>query len=134
MFGKFFQNIMSKSLLILLMCVAFFIARATMREVERGNRIQQEIASLQTEAQKVQRENGILQEKIRYFQTDEFQSQEAKEKLNYQNPDEKVVVIKPSVQGISSENTAQQQQATVALQDDPNRLLPNYLQWWKQFF
>jgi hypothetical protein len=97
--------------------------------MDRGKRIQEEIASLHAEAEKTQKENSLLKEKIKYFQTDDFQEQEARNKLNYQTPDEKTVVIKP---GVSKGEVKIEEPAPIIpkVQD----LLPNYEKWWTQFF
>lgn len=115
----------------MLMAGVFFIGRAVLGEVDRGNRIKEEVALLQSEAQKVQSENNTLEERIRYFQTDAFQEQEAKQKLNYQSPNEKVVIVKPAVYGdsISQEDTAKEM-----IDSGSDALIPNYQKWWRHFF
>ena len=106
-----------------------WIGSVTLKEMERGNRIQEEIASLHAEAQKTQKENTVLREKIKYFQTDAFQEQEARNKLNYQRPDEQAVVIQsiPSNEPVK----ASEYVPSPTTVDD---LLPNYTKWWRQFF
>jgi cell division protein FtsB len=114
---------------IISLVLAFWIANSTWKEMGRSNRIQEEIASLRSEAERTQKDNTLLQEKIRYFQTDEFQSQEARNKLNYQSPDEQTVVIKPSMR-VENEKP---QEATPVYQR-PQNFSPNYEKWWQQFF
>jgi cell division protein FtsB len=129
MLRNIFRFLIPKLFVIVSLVLAFWIGSVTLKEMDRGKRIQEEIASLHAEAQKTQKENTIFQEKIKYFQTDAFQEQEARNKLNYQSPDEKEVVIKPSVH---DENTKAPDSAPI-----PSKIqefLPNYEKWWQQFF
>jgi cell division protein FtsB len=129
MIGKIFQFFVPKIFVLLMIVLAFWIGSVTLKEMNRGNRIQEEIAALHAEAQKTQKENSVLQEKIRYFQTDSFQAQEARNKLNYQSPNERAVLIKP----IGNENdTKSSDTEVVSLK--AQSFLPNYEKWWKQFF
>lgn len=129
MIGKIFRFFIPKLFVIASLILALWIGNVTLKEMNRGQRIQEEITSLHTEAQKTQKENTLLQEKIRYFQTDAFQEQEARNKLNYQSPDEQVVVITPSVlaESVKSESDA-------PISSQARDFLPNYEKWWNQFF
>lgn len=126
--GKFFSYILPKLFVFTALVLAVWIGHVTMKEMDRGKRIQEEIASLHAEAQKTQKENNVLKEKIRYFQTDAFQEQEARNKLNYQGENERAVVIKSPVpvreESINAPSIDIQRQ----------NLLPNYQKWWNQFF
>lgn len=108
---------------------AGFIGYVASKEAYRNKKIEQEIAALQAEAEKIKRENGVLEEKIAYFETPEFKEKVAKEKLNLQKPDEQVVVVKPSVN--LGKDMGTQEVAGVA-QEQPQE--PNYLKWWNHFF
>ena len=129
MIGTIFRFIIPKLFVIASLVLAFWIANSTWKEIGRSNRIQEEIASLRSEAEKTQRDNTLLQEKIRYFQTDDFQSQEARNKLNYQSPDEQTVVIKPSMH-----TDEEKPQRVAPVYQKPQNFLPNYEKWWQQFF
>lgn len=129
MFGKIFRFFIPKFFVIASLMVAFWVGSATFKEMDRGKRIQEEITSLHAEAQKTQRENTLLKERIRYFQTDAFQEQEARNKLNYQSPNEKTVVIK----SIVHDDTVEAREEVSDLSKTHN-LLPNYEKWWRQFF
>jgi cell division protein FtsB len=128
MIKPFFQDFLSKVLAVLSLVLAIWIGNATMKEVNRGRRIQEEITALQAESVSTQKENSLLRQKIQYLQTDHFQSKEAKEKLNYQGVDEQVVVIQSKSRGVPE---------TLVAIDTPDvrahDLLPNYLKWWHQF-
>lgn len=107
-----------------------FVSFKAFKENKRNKQIEQEIAKIQAEADKVKRNNQELEERIGYFQTPEFQEKMAKDKLNFQKNDEEVVIIKssPSVAGIS----------TVSKDEPKNRVSedrrPNYQKWWQFFF
>lgn len=131
MIGKLFRFVIPKILVAASLVLAFWIGDATFKEMDRGKRIREEIESLHVEAQKTQKENTILREKIRYFQTDSFQEQEARDKLNYQRPDEQAVVIKPTVQ----ENVERSEVLPDAFPSiDDKHSVPNYEKWRRHFF
>jgi cell division protein FtsB len=126
---KIFRFFIPKILVIASLVLIFWIVNATIKEMNRGKRIQEEIALLNEEAQTTQKENTRLRENIQYLQTDAFSEQEARNKLNYQSSNEKVVVIKPSV---VSEDKQEQEAQPVALAVRDS--VPNYEKWWHQFF
>lgn len=123
------NSVLPKLVMILgffiLATVAFFLAK----EVYKKRQIQNEITRLEQEAAKINRENFEIQDKIAYLQSRDYQEREAKDKLNLQNPDENVVVIKPGVakeQGLKTEN-----------ENIPQPLPPNVSnpqKWWRYFF
>ena len=100
-----------------------------MKEIQRGRQIESEIETLRKEAEEIETSNHNLQEKISYFATQEFQERAAKEKLNLQKSDEKVVIVKPSVsREIIEENSADN------IEENTEKEIPNYLKWYNQFF
>jgi hypothetical protein len=97
------------------------------KEHVRDRTIETEITRLEAEAEKMRRDNLSLKERIAYFSSDAFQEREAKEKLDYKNPDEKVVVVRPGRDGapssaplLSSENSGYN-----------GNDLPNHRKWWR---
>ena len=129
MIGKTIRFLAPKLFVIVSLGLAFVIGNATVKEVDRGKRIQEEIASLRSESQKTQKENALLRERIRYFQTDAFQEQEARNKLNYQSPDEKVVVVK-----MGNQDVVPAPQDDVRIPVLAENFVPNYQKWWDRFF
>lgn len=118
-------------------------AYASSRQIERNKRIEEEVASLQAEADKIRRENGTLSEKIGYFSSSSFQEQEAKKKLGLRKADEKVAVIKPQVgteerkkAGSFGPTAGGPAESDVAPASDAREGsdLPNYRKWWDRFF
>lgn len=120
---------MPKMLTLALLSLMLWIGHVAAKSIERGKRVEQEVTQLQAEAQKMEKENRMLKERIDYFKTDFFQEEEAKKKLNYQNPQEKVVVIKPSI--AKEEEPEENTTLPVAPTRDTR---PNYEKWWSQFF
>lgn len=108
--------------------LAATISTSAFQEAYRSRKIEKEVEELKLNAQRIQGENTALSQKIAYLQTSEFQEKVAKEKLNLQKPDEKVVVIKPNV-------TEQEQLIVDDLKELPDEIVtPNYLKWWNLFF
>jgi cell division protein FtsB len=105
------------------------VALVSVKESKRNRQINEEIVAMQQEAEKIRINNESLREKITYFETPEFQEGIAKEKLNLQKPDERVVIVKPSPSldeslQTTGESSQPEDQITVA----------NYKKWWNQFF
>ena len=98
-------------------------------EIKREREIGREVGLLQAEADNIKNNNETLKDKISYFEPQEFKESVAKEKLNLQQPGEKVVIIKenpyneitvPEDVGAEKGNNANQ--------------APNYIKWWNKFF
>lgn len=114
------------------LAVILFVSYKAFRESERNRKIEQEIAAVQAEAEKIQKDNRELEEKIAYFRTPEFQEKIAKEKLNFQKADEEVVIIKssPSLRVEAEEEV----QSIPSDQESLGEKEPNYRKWWRYFF
>lgn len=102
------------------------------KQIERNRRIEEEVSLLQTEADKIHRENDTLSERINYFSSDDFREQEAKKKLGLKKVEETVVVIKPSPEDgtVGDASLGKNQQVS----DSNNENMPNYKKWWGIFF
>lgn len=105
------------------------IAIAAVRQTHRTNGIEQEIAQLQAEADRVRQDNALLQDRVSYFSSEEFQEREAKEKLGLQKEGEQMVMIRPSVSQEAAEEQFQQNANIVSVAEEPN-----YKKWWHLFF
>jgi cell division protein FtsB len=128
MLERFARSLAPKVLATLLLFLALWIGHVAAQGAERSKRIELEVASLEAEAARMEKENVLLKEKIGYLQTDGFQEEEAKEKLNYQNPQEKVVVIRPRP---GPEDEHPEESLPPEPGEDPR---PNYKKWWDRFF
>ena len=118
-----------KIILVLGVVIFVFVAIAIYKETSKKNQIQSEIQKLKDEAEKIGKDNSNIQEKIAYFQSQDYMEKEAKDKLNLKSPDEQVVVVKPT---IMKEAQAPEQKDPVA----PPQVVvvANHLKWWNYFF
>jgi cell division protein FtsB len=108
-----------------------FIGWSIFQEISKKKSIQDEINSLQAEAERVKHDNILSQEKISYLESSNYQEKEAKDKLNLQNKDEKVVIIKPSVTKEAENSDKITDNPKSVPQPDAS---PNYVKWWQYFF
>lgn len=108
-----------------------FVAFKAYKASERNRKIENEIAAIRTEAEKIRKDNRELEEKIDYFQTPEFQEKVAKEKLNFQKADEEVVVIKSSP---SMKAEKENENIDPSVGGAEGEKIPNYRKWWRYFF
>jgi cell division protein FtsB len=107
-----------------------FVSYKTLQETQRKKQIEQEISALREEAEKVRKENQDILEKIAYFESPEFQEWEAKSKLNFQRPDENVVIVKPS----PSQESNTEKNELINESVKPLEKIPNWKKWWNQYF
>jgi len=91
--------------------------------------------SLQEEAQKVERENMEIKKRISYLGSKDFQEIEAKERLNLQNPGEKMVVISPSpISKDEKEAVYSSEKDKPIIEESPKDYRNNFQKWWDYFF
>lgn len=101
---------------------------ASWKQFERYQRISAEVKALEAEEEKARKENESLKERIKYFETENFQEQESKERLNMRKDSEYVVEI---------ERIQKKPETDVKIQGDPTTSLervPNYKKWWEKLF
>lgn len=114
--------------------VASFLGYRSYQESKRHDRIAEEISSLQEEAERINQDNRRLSDRIEYLQSDNFREGEAKRTLDYQLPNEKVIVIDDALSSTSESSsgtaTADFQKDTSSSQEHK----PNYQKWWDIFF
>ena len=110
---------------ILLGLIIFAITKETYKKEQ----VQKEIDGLKQQADKIDKQNMELNDKIAYFQSNDFKEKEAKDKLNLQNPGENVVIVKPSsiIQSQTAAQTPSGDKKLVVL-------VSNVQKWWNYFF
>lgn len=111
--------------------VLIFLSIPTLKEIRRSRVIESEIASLQTEADKLSSENNFLKEKIEYLKSDYYKESVAKDRLSLRNKGEKLVIVQPSqkVLGASTDKTEEDVHAESEKKKQQDNL-PNYEKWW----
>jgi len=104
------------------------ILYATVKVVYRDRKIENEINALKQQESAINTENKTLQDQIAFQQTPAAQELYAKQKLDMQNPDENVAVIKPGMTAVV-DGAAQTNQPAPEAQPQPN-----FKKWWNYFF
>lgn len=110
--------------ILILVYIIFLLGRTiwTNREINfRVKALHQEISLLEEENQK-------LQALITYYQSDSFKEKEARLKLGYQKPQEKVLIVPKE----SADNS--QESGASSITENQSQLKPNYQTWWQFIF
>ena len=100
------------------------------KETYRKRQIQKEIENLQSQINQLGQENGEMENLISYLSSTDFQEKEAREKLNLQKNDEKMIVLRKEV--VSLESQAENNSNNFPIPAEDNS--PNWKKWWKLFF
>ena len=108
------------------------ITFALVKETYKKNQVLAEIRKLQDDAVRVEKENSQIRAKLAYFDSRDFKEKEAKDKLNLQNPDENMVVIKPSLsrQAVAGEQDEKKEADKIPSNDFSS----NPQKWFNYFF
>jgi cell division protein FtsB len=85
--------IFARFLIALFAAGIILVLSSAWKEMDRSKRIEDEVAKLQAEADRIRNENHSITEKLSYFATPGFEEREAKEKLGMKKADEEVVSI-----------------------------------------
>lgn len=96
-----------------------------LQEINRRWHYQQEVHRLTAEVEQLEQETIVLARLNQYFTTAEYQERQAREKLNYRAPGEKVVLIPHNAKNtIATQPKTQQRAAALSIPE----------QWWHVFF
>jgi cell division protein FtsL len=111
--------------IILLGLIAFAITKETYKKKQ----VQGQIDDLKQQADKIDKQNTELSDKISYYGSADYQKKVAKDELNLQDPGENVVIVKPSsiAQPQATEETPSNDKKLVVL-------VSNVQKWWDYFF
>jgi len=124
------SGFLTKILIILAVIVLAAILIAIIREIGLKKQVNQEIEKLKAEAEKIERENTSLSDKISYLESVDYQEKEARDKLSLQGQGENVVIIKPSpakeLVTINEEGDRSETKIVV--------VRSNIEKWWDHFF
>lgn len=98
------------------------------KTVWQNYQVNKSIRNLQNEINQLAEDNKNLQNQIQYYQSTTYKEEQARLKLGYQKPGEKVfVVVSAQSQPVSEKNNQN-------FQKNPEDLRPNYLKWWEYLF
>lgn len=117
--------------IVAIIALVSWIAHISSKQIARNERIENEVAVLQSEADRIRRENETLSEKIGYFSTADFREQEAKEKLGMKKEREEVVLIKSRPE---QKKEVAQSEALPSTQETDQYNVSNYRKWWNLFW
>lgn len=122
------RNLVNTGVLAAMAVVLVVAGYASWNQYERHTRIKAEVAILETEKERIRKENESLKERISYFATENFQEQESKARLNMRNDNEYVVDIErvPNATPINTKNAGSAPSENVDM--------PNYKKWWEKIF
>lgn len=125
------QKYLLRAGIVGIVALVSWVAYISSKQIARNERIENEVGMLQSEAERIRRENETLSEKIGYFSTADFREQEAKEKLGMKKESEEAVLIKARPAQKSVEETREVQGTTESVGEVR---IPNYRKWWDLFF
>lgn len=124
--AKFFSGLFLATGLSILVMIGMSLGKETYRK----RQIQKEIENLQAEIQKINQENIELSNLISYFSSQEFQEKEARENLNLQKEDEKMIILRKDAI-ILNEEKSDGDERNLPVQENKT---PNWQKWLEFFF
>jgi cell division protein FtsB len=95
--------------------------------IKNEQNINKEVVALEKEADKFSQENKNLNKLVKYFDSEEFQEKEIKNKLNLVKRGERVVVVQSSTEDNINEKAVEKDSKVITRH-------ANYYYWWKYFF
>lgn len=125
------SSFLIKIILLLVFVALIFVCISIFKETYRKNQVKKEIAALQEEAQRINKDNAEIKEKIAYLESPEYQIKEAKDKLGLQNPEENVIVVKPNIEKEPMEDLSENKNSENIPKIEE---IPNHIKWWNYFF
>jgi hypothetical protein len=100
------------------------------KETYRKRQIRKEIEGLQSQIENMNQQNEDTEKMIGYLSSNEFTEKEAREKLNLQKNDEKMIVLRKDI----FQPQDQESNVSSAVPSNPENNSPNWKKWWNQFF
>ena len=118
-----YKNLFSKIFLVLTLLGLIYVAVALGRQVYRKHKIEKEVSALEGQISYLEEDNLELAKLLDYFQKESFKEKEARAKLNFKKPDEKVIILTPSEEEPTEEGKSQEE-----------KTVSNSQRWWNYFF
>ncbi len=119
-----------KVIIFLALAIVGIFGYASLKEIHQKKSIEKEITSLKEQAAKIKQENIQVANKLSYLGSEDYQKMKAKEKLNLQEPGEKVVVLSPGPIKIQQKIIPVNETAITPQEES----VPNFRKWWNYFF
>lgn len=117
--------------IVFILCLVSWAVYISSKQLARNERIESEVDILRQQADRIRRENETLSEKVRYFASNDFREQEAKEKLGMKKAGEEVIVIKSrKVEDAPEKEDAFKMTPASYKQESDS----HYKKWWRLFF
>lgn len=117
------------SIIFLILIILVIFGYALSKEIKKKKQVEGEIENLRRQAEKIEKENMQLGERIKYLESEDYQKIEAKDKLNLQSPGEKVVIL---AQGpVPEKEASPEEPPRPEIEEDKTS---NYIKWWNYFF
>ena len=125
---KFFYFL---SFFLILAGALAFLLFPTLKEIRRSKIIENEIANLETEAEKLSAQNNFLKEKIEYLKSDYYKESVAKDRLSLRNVGEKWVIVQPKQKVLGASDDKIEENNIEIEKGSQRNNLPNYQKWWE---
>jgi cell division protein FtsB len=122
-----------KTILFLVLIILMIFGYLVSKEISKKNKINDEIEVLKREAERIKKENMQLEERIVYLGSDEYREKEAKEKLNLQKPDEKLIIITQNSPFKEEEARSEKENEKKNFYQKVESM-SNLKKWWNYFF
>lgn len=103
------------------------VAYGAVREAYRNRKIEREVEALRAEAERVRNHSAELEQRIKYFESPQFQEIIGKEKLNMRKEGEQVVALR-----LREEAVTEKTDSSEISQTDPEKK-SNWQKWRARF-
>ncbi len=113
---------------IFALIVIGYLLLGSVKLIVENYRIHQDRISLKNEISSLEEQNTQLKNLTAYYRTDSFKEKEARTRLNYQKPGERVIVV-PMPTGDDSSNLTRP-----GIETKPTPPPSNPEAWWRYFF
>jgi len=121
------REVMSKLRILPFFLIIAYILFILVKTVWQNQTINREINNLETNISDLREKNKQLENLNKYYQSNEYKEQEARLKLGYQKPGEKVYVL-------PNQGKNQETQSESSNNSENKDTRPNYLKWWEYLF
>lgn len=136
--NKFKKIFYSKAVIFILLLACIWLSISLVKAIYKKHQLNQEIASVKSEIEKLDKKSQELTQTLDYFKSQSFLEKEAKEKLNLKKEGETVVMVPESQLSGQAAIGQQIAQATTTEEGNGSKILTetknNLIKWWEYFF